>query len=580
MVKVEYPHDTWVLDEGDDPEVKALCARIGVNHFSRKGIERYNQKSGSFTAKTKGGNQNAWRDSHEWRYDFVAQMDVDHVPHPDYLHRTLGYFRDPDVGFVLGPQIYGNQHESWIARGSAEQAFGFFGVMQRGYNGAGMALLIGTNHVYRVTAMRDIGGYASSIVEDHLTGMHFFVNGWRGIYIPEVLSVGEGPVNWTDYLNQQLRWSYGLFEIIFKHSWRLIPKMPLKKAVHYVFAQSYYFTGLAAMLSVGMLWLYFFLGISPVEGMRLGDWFEHAFPVFLLTNLIYFWSQRFNVNPETESGLDWRGFLLNMGAIPIYFLALIMATLRRPLTYAVTAKGAAARAGQGVVVRPFLAHYVILAITLEAMLIGLSLGRSAWHLYAWAMFIIVAFGSAALTGLFGLEAQALPEDASASVHTASTRPVLAPLFPVLEAGFVTATVRGEALSGQLVVVIGEANARLGAERGSLMVLDPETNTYDMAASRQLPEPVATAGSVRAGEGLVGWVAQTRQPLIIDGRQLPAGVGRHLTQPELCSSIVLPVQHDGATVAVLSVSSKQVKLGDESLRWLQERVGTALTPQAA
>lgn len=158
--------------------------------------------------------------------------------------------------------------------------------------------------------------------------------------------------------------------------------------------------------------------------------------------------------------------------------------------------------------------------------------------------------------------------------------MLAPLFPVLEAGFVTATVRGEALSGQLVVVIGEANARLGAERGSLMVLDPETNTYDMAASRQLPEPVATAGSVRAGEGLVGWVAQTRQPLIIDGRQLPAGVGRHLTQPELCSSIVLPVQHDGATVAVLSVSSKQVKLGDESLRWLQERVGTALTPQAA
>ncbi len=80
-----------------------------------------------------------------------------------------------------------------------------------------------------------------------------------------------------------------------------------------------------------------------------------------------------------------------------------------------------------------------------------------------------------------------------------------------------AAARSATLSSQLMVVIGEANARLGAERGSLMVLNPETNTYIMAASRHLPVTVETAGSVKSGEGLVGWVAQTRQPLIIDGR---------------------------------------------------------------
>src|ERR1044072_258258 len=33
----------WLLDEGDAPEVKEACARLGVHHFSRKGVERWNR---------------------------------------------------------------------------------------------------------------------------------------------------------------------------------------------------------------------------------------------------------------------------------------------------------------------------------------------------------------------------------------------------------------------------------------------------------------------------------------------------------------------------------------------------------
>src|SRR6202008_3873857 len=34
LVEMDYPHDTWVLDEGDDPRVRALCERLGARHFS------------------------------------------------------------------------------------------------------------------------------------------------------------------------------------------------------------------------------------------------------------------------------------------------------------------------------------------------------------------------------------------------------------------------------------------------------------------------------------------------------------------------------------------------------------------
>ncbi|NEE36209.1 glycosyltransferase, partial [Streptomyces sp. SID7982] len=92
----------WLLDEGDDPAVKEVCARLGVHHFSRKGVAHWNQAKGAHRAKTKHGNYNAWLDAHGGDYDFFASVDTDHIPMANYLERMLGYFRDPDVGFVIG----------------------------------------------------------------------------------------------------------------------------------------------------------------------------------------------------------------------------------------------------------------------------------------------------------------------------------------------------------------------------------------------------------------------------------------------------------------------------------------------
>ena len=163
--------DVWLLDEGNDPEVRRRCAEIGVRHFSRREHPEWNQASGPFRAKTKHGNHNAWRMLHELDYDVVAQMDPDHVPYPNFLERTLGYFADPDTAFVVAPQVYGNMSESFVARGAAELAYIFHGIIQRGGNGHGAPLLIGTNHLYRPAALRQIGGYQDCIIEDHLTAL-------------------------------------------------------------------------------------------------------------------------------------------------------------------------------------------------------------------------------------------------------------------------------------------------------------------------------------------------------------------------------------------------------------------------
>ena len=92
---VEYPHDTWVLDEGNDPDVQLLCEILGVKHFSRKGIVRYNQVGSPFTPKSKGGNHNAWYDTHGKHYDIVAQIDTDFIPRKDFPRRPCRTSRTP-----------------------------------------------------------------------------------------------------------------------------------------------------------------------------------------------------------------------------------------------------------------------------------------------------------------------------------------------------------------------------------------------------------------------------------------------------------------------------------------------------
>lgn len=388
MVEIEYPHDSWVLDEGDDPIVKEMCRQLGVLHFSRKGMERYNQESGSFKAKTKAGNHNSWRDAFEYRYDLVAQMDMDHVPHKDYLTKTLGFFRDPKVAFVLAPQVYAKS-DNWISTGSGEQAYIFNGPMQQGFYGHDMPLFIGTNHAYRPEAMREAGGYAATIVEDHLTGMYFYSKGWKGVYLPEVVAEGEGPGNWVEYFNQQMRWAYGIFEVLFRYSPKLLPKMSWPKRINYIAAQTYYLVGVAMVLGVFLTCIYLIFGYSS-SNLDLWGWLKHSAPPFVISIFLQFWIQRFYISPKEESGIGWRGMLLSLGAMPIYAIAFWKALTRQKLQYAVTAKGSSA--GYDIVpIKIFTPHLIIIGVSALALLISFIRNNDAPQLRAWSVFTIIMF---------------------------------------------------------------------------------------------------------------------------------------------------------------------------------------------
>ncbi|MDF2460991.1 MAG: glycosyl transferase family 2 [Candidatus Saccharibacteria bacterium] len=382
MLKADYPHDTWLLDEGNDPGARAVCERLGVKHFSRAGRSMYNTDEGRFAAKTKGGNHNSWYHTFGQHYDFVAQIDTDFIPHRNFLTCTLGHFRDPSIAFVGTPQVYGNLSDSIVSKGAAQQTYSFYGPILRGFSGHKSTLLIGANHVVRVSAMGSIGYYRAHLTEDLLTSMVLHSHKWKSVYVPEILARGEGPSTWDAFFNQQMRWAFGCIDILFKESRKLLRKMNRSQAIHYFLLQQHYFNGLALAIANVLLTLYFVFGISSIA-MAFESLLILYLPLILWQLFFSVWLQRLNIDPKLERGLLLPGKFVTLAAWPIYFLAFVGVLRGKRMTFKVTPKGLS---------RPyltpfsnFLPHAVIGTITAADIAISFVTGHQAPMMIAWAV---------------------------------------------------------------------------------------------------------------------------------------------------------------------------------------------------
>ncbi|CAM5533912.1 glycosyltransferase family 2 protein [Streptomyces abikoensis] len=383
------PLDVWLLDEGDDPAVKAVCRRLGVRHFSRKGVEKWNRPKGPFRAKTKHGNYNSWLDAHGDAYDFFASVDTDHVPLPNFLERMLGYFRDPDIAFVVGPQVYGN-YDAAVTKAAESQQFLFHALIQRAGNRYGAPMFVGTNNAVRISALKGIGGLYDSITEDMATGfeLHRHRNPatgrkWRSVYTPDVLAVGEGPNAWTDFFTQQLRWSRGTYETILKQYWKGPWSLSPGKFLNYSLLVIYYpMTALNWLLGALSCALFLGLGASGIQ-INSEVWMMLYSDAAALQIGLYIWNRRHNVSPhEPEGSGGLAGMVMSALSAPIYARSLMDAVLRRKSRFVVTPKGDSA--SPDTLFGTFRIHLFFLAVFGGSLVASFWLGHTHVAMRTWA----------------------------------------------------------------------------------------------------------------------------------------------------------------------------------------------------
>jgi cellulose synthase/poly-beta-1,6-N-acetylglucosamine synthase-like glycosyltransferase len=322
--EVRYPHTTYLLDDTRDPRFALLAEEMGAVHLELIGFP--GAKAGKINEALK-----------RTKEEFILVLDPDHIPFPEFLDRVLGYFGDAEVGFVQVSQAYHNARESFVARAAAEQTFSFYGPIMQGMHGTGTSVAIGANCTFRRAALDSIGGHGIGLAEDLVTSIRLHAKGWKSCYVPEIVSRGLVPADLGSFLKQQLKWSRGVHEVLFREYPRAFARLSGHQRISYFMIGSYYIVGLTTLIYMSIPLIYLWTGRQPAAFL-LSEYIKHALPVGLLGVFIYRFTQRWLCDPIRERGFHWRGTLLKIGSWSIYLKGLVLSILNVAVPYIPTAK--------------------------------------------------------------------------------------------------------------------------------------------------------------------------------------------------------------------------------------------------
>lgn len=296
-------HRTWILDDGRSDEVRDLAAELGCRYVRR--LSSNGAKAGNINhaLSIAGG-------------DLFAVFDADFVPRQDFLVETVPFFVGDDVAFVQTPQVYGNLH-TVIARGAGYMQTVFYRFIQPGRNHFNAAFCVGTNVVFRRRAVDDIGGmYTDSKSEDVWTSLLLHERGWRSVYIPDELAVGDAPDTIEGFTKQQQRWATGGFEILLTHN-PLSPRRRLTpdQRIMYLVTATHYLAGITPLLLLLVPPLEIYFDLRPVSmELGLGTWLLYYAGFYVMQIVLAFF---------TLGSFRWETLLLASVSFPIYARALL-----------------------------------------------------------------------------------------------------------------------------------------------------------------------------------------------------------------------------------------------------------------
>ncbi|MDQ3239555.1 MAG: glycosyltransferase [bacterium] len=346
MKNQNYPHDNWLADESPTPEVLRWCSENDVFVSTRKGNQAYQKQEWPRREKCKEGNLAYFYDfyGYEW-YDFVSQLDADHIPEPNYLEEILKPFVDPLVGYVSAPSICdSNAATSWSARSRLYAEATLHGPLQAGYSNGWAPLCIGSHYAVRTKALKEIGGLGPELAEDHSTTFMMNVHGWKGVHALDAIAHGDGPATFADAMTQEFQWSRSLIILLLtitpKHLKRMSPRLQFQ----FIFSQIWY-----PLFGFIMVIAY----LLPIIVILTGEpWTNVSYVNFVAISLMptssalltVWWIKRIGLlRPYYTPILSWEMVLFQLSRWPWIIWAMVMGILtvvqKKQIEFRVTPKG-------------------------------------------------------------------------------------------------------------------------------------------------------------------------------------------------------------------------------------------------
>lgn len=286
---MDYPADKLeiqVLDDSTDETSAVIAGKVAalqhlpfpIQHIQRQHRDGF--KAGALRHALNGA-----------KGEFVAVFDADFIPSPDFLKRTIPFFKDPSIGMVQTKWGHLNKDASLFARLQAMALDGHFSVEQGGRNAAGYFINFnGTAGIWRKQTILDAGNWqADTLTEDFDLSYRAQMKGWKFKYLEDLVTPAELPPLISALKSQQFRWTKGGAETARKNlkTFYSLP-LPFAVKVHGIFHLIYSFGFVSifsfALLTVPLLFINeffpqyrFALKISDLAGIGFFIYLPHYF---------------------------------------------------------------------------------------------------------------------------------------------------------------------------------------------------------------------------------------------------------------------------------------------------------------
>lgn len=345
---IRYSHETWLLDDGDRPEMRDLAEEIGCRYLAR-----------ADNAGAKAGNLNHALGCTTG--EFIAVFDADHVPQANALDATLGFFADAKVGMVQTPQDYFNVDalQYMNARNGGlwhDQSF-FYNLSQPGRDHHDAASCAGTSVVYRRSALEAIGGIPDdTVTEDVHTSLKLHKAGFSVPFLNEPIAFGIAAADLGDYYRTRLRYGHGNIHALRRENILFCRGLTLQQRLSYLFLGLIYLEGWQQLMVFLVPAIALIFGIAPFEITIL-----NVLIVLLYPLVSYLLMQ------EVGCGFSryWTAEVFSMMRFPVHLIA-SLALVRNRLAWRPSQKNVAGRF-ELVLLAPQIA---VLVLSLTAVVIG------------------------------------------------------------------------------------------------------------------------------------------------------------------------------------------------------------------
>jgi cellulose synthase/poly-beta-1,6-N-acetylglucosamine synthase-like glycosyltransferase len=299
VCRIDYPADlleVQVLDDSTD-ETTGI-ARAAVERARAEGINI------SYIHRTNRQGFKAGALAHGLTLasgEFVAVFDADFVPTPDFLERTVPFFADAKVGMVQVRWGHLNRDFSILTQAQSIFLDGHFIIEHTARNRSGCFFNFnGTAGIWRRTCIGDAGGWQhDTLTEDLDLSYRAQLRGWQFVFLPEVVSPAEVPVDMNAFKSQQHRWAKGSIQTARK----LLPTI-LRSNLPFAQKQEAFFHLTNNLAYLLMVLLSVLMPLSMVvrfnHGLYSTLFLDLPFCITATASVCFFY-----VAAQREQGLNW-----------------------------------------------------------------------------------------------------------------------------------------------------------------------------------------------------------------------------------------------------------------------------------